>query len=139
MALNRKGKDDEVNPDISLFLKAEELKGDISRKESAIVYADKQIQDGLKAIENFKNGIETQEKKIKDTKLQIKLKEDEILGIQENIDKRKAELKKILEDMTGLDQTAEQHIEKRNTLRKELEALKDKETAIIQKQAPLEA
>ena len=27
MALNRKGKDDEVNPDISLFLKAEELKG----------------------------------------------------------------------------------------------------------------
>lgn len=27
MALNRKGKDDEVNPDISTFLKAEELKG----------------------------------------------------------------------------------------------------------------
>ena len=27
MALNRKGKDDEVNPDISIFLKAEELKG----------------------------------------------------------------------------------------------------------------
>ncbi len=124
---------------IEIKKKAEELKGDISRKESAIVYADKQIQDGLKAIENFKNGIETQEKKIKDTKLQIKLKEDEILGIQENIDKRKAELKKILEDMTGLDQTAEQHIEKRNNLRKELEALKDKETAIIQKQAPLEA
>ncbi len=27
MALNRKGKDDELNPDISLYLKAEELKG----------------------------------------------------------------------------------------------------------------
>ncbi|MCD7879815.1 MAG: hypothetical protein LUG16_07780 [Candidatus Gastranaerophilales bacterium] len=27
MALNRKGKDDELNPDISVFLKAEELKG----------------------------------------------------------------------------------------------------------------
>ncbi len=27
MALNKKGKDDEINPDISLFLKAEELKG----------------------------------------------------------------------------------------------------------------
>lgn len=27
MALNKKGKDDEVNPDISTFLKAEELKG----------------------------------------------------------------------------------------------------------------
>ncbi len=124
---------------IEIKKKAEELKGDISRKESAIVYADKQIQDGLKSIENFKNGIEAQEKKIKDTKLQIKLKEDEILGIQENIDKKKDELKKILEDMTGLDQTAEQHLEKRNNLRKELEALRDKETLIIQKQAPLEA
>ncbi len=27
MALNKKGKDDEINPDISIFLKAEELKG----------------------------------------------------------------------------------------------------------------
>lgn len=27
MALNRKGKDDEISPDISIFLKAEELKG----------------------------------------------------------------------------------------------------------------
>ncbi len=27
MALNRKGKDDEISPDISVFLKAEELKG----------------------------------------------------------------------------------------------------------------
>lgn len=27
MALNRKGKDDEISPDISTFLKAEELKG----------------------------------------------------------------------------------------------------------------
>ena len=27
MALNRKGKDDEINPDISIFLKAEDLKG----------------------------------------------------------------------------------------------------------------
>ena len=27
MALNKRGKDDEINPDISLFLKAEELKG----------------------------------------------------------------------------------------------------------------
>ena len=39
MALNRKGKDDEVNPDISLFLKAEELKGKLcglySEKENS--------------------------------------------------------------------------------------------------------
>lgn len=39
MALNRKGKDDEVNPDISIFLKAEELKGKLcglySEKDTA--------------------------------------------------------------------------------------------------------
>ena len=38
MALNRNGKDDELNPDISIFLKAEELKGKLcglySEKES---------------------------------------------------------------------------------------------------------
>ena len=27
MALNKRGKDDEINPDISIYLKAEELKG----------------------------------------------------------------------------------------------------------------
>ena len=37
MALNRKGKDDEVNPDISLFLKAEELKGKLCG-----LYSDKE-------------------------------------------------------------------------------------------------
>ena len=40
MALNRKGKDDEINPDISTFLKAEELKGKLcglySEKDKAI-------------------------------------------------------------------------------------------------------
>ncbi len=30
MALNRKGKDDEISPDISIFLKAEELKGKLA-------------------------------------------------------------------------------------------------------------
>ena len=40
MALNRKGKDDEINPDISIFLKAEELKGKLcglySEKDKSI-------------------------------------------------------------------------------------------------------
>lgn len=40
MALNRKGKDDEINPDISTFLKAEELKGKLcglySEKDKSI-------------------------------------------------------------------------------------------------------
>ena len=37
MALNRKGKDDEINPDISIFLKAEELKGKLCG-----LYSDKE-------------------------------------------------------------------------------------------------
>ncbi len=41
LALNRRGKDDEANPDISVFLKAEELKGKLcglySEKEKSAV------------------------------------------------------------------------------------------------------
>jgi hypothetical protein len=51
-------------PDPVLYQKAEEVKGSISRKESSINYADKQIQDNLKTIENTKNGIEIQQGKI---------------------------------------------------------------------------
>ena len=118
---------------------AEETKGAIERKQSAINYADKQIQDGLKGIENSKNGIEVQKKKITDTELKIQLKKDEIKGIEENIALQKAELKKILEEMTGLNQTADQHIEKRNQLRKNLETLQDKENNLIKEKLPLES
>lgn len=118
---------------------AEETKGAIERKQSAINYADKQIQDGLKGAENSKNGIEVQKKKIEDTELKIQLKKDEIKGIEENIALHKAELKKILEEMTGLNQTADQHIDKRNQLRKELESLQDKENNLIKEKLPLES
>ena len=124
---------------LELKQKAEEIKGAISRKNSSIVYADKQIQDNLKTIENTKNGIEVQQEKIKDSELKITLKQDEIKGIEKNIEEQKGILHKILEDMSGLNETAEKHIEKRNTLRKELEELQDKETKLIQKQAPMEA
>ena len=124
---------------IELKQKAEELKGAIARKNSSIDFADKQIQANLKTIENTKNGIEVQEGKIKDAELKIQLKKDEISGIEKNIEEQKAILHKILEDMSGLNETAEKHIEKRNQLRKELEEYQDKETKLIQKQAPLEA
>ena len=124
---------------IELKQKSEEIKGAISRKNSSIVYADKQIQENLKTIENTKNGIETQQGKIKDSELKISLKQDEIKGIEKNIKEQKEILHKILEDMSGLNETAEKHIERRNALRKELEEYQDKETKLIQKQAPMEA
>jgi chromosome segregation protein len=118
---------------------AEETKGAIERKQSAINYADKQIQDGLKGIENSKNGIEVQKKKIADAELKIQLKKDEIKVIEENITTQKSELKRILEEMTGLNQSADQYIEKRNQLRKELENLQDKENNLIKEKLPLES
>ncbi len=124
---------------IEIKKQAEETKGAIERKQSAINYADKQIQDGLRAIENSKNGIEVQKQKIIDTELKIQLKKDEIKRIEENITAQKAELKKILEEMTGLNQTADQYIEKRNTLRKEFENLQDKENNLIKEKLPLES
>ncbi len=124
---------------LELKQKAEEIKGAVSRKKSSIVFADKQIQDNLKTIENTKNGIEVQNGKVKDNELKISLKQDEIKGLEGNIEEQKAILHKILEDMSGLSESAEKHIEKRNSLRKELEELQDKETKLIQKQAPLEA
>ena len=124
---------------IELKKQEESLKGEIDRKNNATNYADKQIHDGLRSIENAKNGIENFKKKIDDFKLKIKLKDDEIAVIKENTKTREAELKKILEDMTGLNATADQHIEKRNNLRKQLEDLKDEETKLIQTKLPLES
>ncbi len=123
---------------IELKKQEETLKGEIDRKNNATNYADKQIHDGLRSIENAKNGIENFKKKIEDFNLKIKLKDDEIAIIKENTQAREAELKKILEDMTGLNATADQHIEKRNNLRKHLEDLKDEETKLIQTKLPLE-
>src|SRR5574344_1270988 len=124
---------------IEIKKQAEETKGAIDRKQSAINYADKQIQDGLKSIENAKNGIEVQKKKNKDIELKIQLKKDEIVGIEKNIKEQKAELKKILEEMTGLNQTADEHISRRNELRKELESLQDSENNLIKNTLPLES
>ena len=124
---------------LELKQKAEEIKGSISRKNSSIVFADKQIQDNLKTIENTKNGIETQQGKIKEAEFDISLKQENIKGIEANIAEQKKILNKILSDMSGLSETAEKHIERRNNLRKELELEQDKETKLIQKQAPMEA
>ena len=124
---------------LELKQKAEELKGSIDRKNASIDYADKQIQTNLKTVENTKNGIEVQEGKIKDSELKIQSKQSAILDIDKNIQEQNAILDKILRDMSGLSETADKHLAKRNALRKELEGYQDKETKIIQQQAPLES
>ena len=136
--ISDKLKEEGEQQQINLKKQEEELKGEIDRKNNAIIYADKQIHDGLRSIENAKNGIETFNKKIEDFKLKINLKNDEIKIIEQNISEKNAELTKILEDMTGLNATADQHIERRNSLRKELEQLQDKENNLIKERLPLE-
>lgn len=68
---------------LELKKQEEELKGSIDRKQNALNFADKQILDGLKTIENAKNGIENFKKKIEDIRLNIKLKEENIKRIDE--------------------------------------------------------
>ena len=123
---------------LELKKQEEALKGEIDRKTNALNFADKQIHENKKTAENARNGIENFTRKIEDIKLNIKLKEENITRIEGEIEVKKAELKKILEDMTGLNSTAEQHIERRNLLRKELENLQDKETNLIKEKLPLE-
>lgn len=136
--ISSKLKEEGEQQQINLKKQQEEIKGSIDRKQNATNYAEKQIHDGLKTIENAKNGIETYKKQIDDYKLKINLKNDEIKVIEKDIADKQDELKKILEDMTGLNATADQHIERRNSLRKELEALQDKENSLIKERLPLE-
>ena len=63
---------------IELKQQAEEIKGSIARKNSSIVFADKQIQDNLKTVENTKNGIEIQQGKIKEAELKISMTQENI-------------------------------------------------------------
>lgn len=123
---------------LELKRREEGFKGNIVQKEHAINYAEKQIQDGKKVIANSTNAIENNTAKIEDFKLKIQLKEDEIKIIQDNIKEKEAELRKINEDMTGLSDSSDLQIEKRNKLRKELDGLKEDEYKLLQEKLPLE-
>ena len=124
---------------LELKRQEEALKGEIDRKNSASNFAEKQIHDNKRTIENANNGIDSCNAKIEDIKLQISLKTENAQKTEQDIKDKKAELDKILKDMTGLNSTAEQHIENRNRLRKEYEALQDKENELLKDKYPLES
>jgi chromosome segregation protein len=95
-----------------LELKREEesLKGEIDRKNNAMNFADKQILDNKRTIENATNGIESYKKKIEDIRLQITLKIENAQKIEAQITEKKAELKQILEENFIEDETGCWHI-----------------------------
>lgn len=117
---------------------AEELKASIEIKNSSIIFADKNIQDNLKTIENAKNGILNLQKKIDDCKLKIETKLLDIKKVEEEKAEEKEILKQILEEVSGLNQSADEQLLKRSSLRKELEEAKDKELDIQKEKIPLE-
>lgn len=116
----------------------EEKKGEIERKKSAIFNSEKITLDNLKAIEGYKNGIEVQKAKIEEFKAAIETKTKELKALNDELILKKEELNKIISEMTGLNKSADEHIQNRNKLRKELDDLKDSETLIIKEQLPLE-
>jgi chromosome segregation protein len=118
--------------------KLEELKAQISGKENAIRFVEKNIHDNLKTIENTRNGIEQNNKNIKNIELQIEDKKKEIAETEELKKVHEAKLKEILEEVSGLNQNADKQIAERNSLKAELDNLKDEELAIRHETIPLE-
>ncbi len=118
---------------------AEEKKGELERKNSAIALANKTIIDNTKSIESYKNGINVQKEKIEEYKNAIVQKNKELEELNLLLSQKKEELNTIIQEMTGLNKSADEHIQNRNKLKKELDELKDEETKILKEQLPKES
>ena len=64
---------------------------------------------------------------IEKAKVVIAEKEQAKAELEKTLEAKKEELTRILSEVTGLNQTADTYIQKRNALRKELDTLKDDE------------
>lgn len=118
---------------------AEEKKGEIQRKKDSIIHTDKVIFQNNKTIENSKNGIEDFNSKKQVSVDAIKEKEVQKAELEKTLDEQKKKLNKILEEVTGLNKTADTYIEKRANLRKELDLVKDEETNIVKDKVSFES
>lgn len=123
---------------IEIKTQAEGLKGEIQRKTDSFNYCEKQIHDNLRTIENSKNGIENAQNKKEEIKLKIEQKEQEIQRLEEEIALKNEEKEKILLEVSGLSQSADEHIKKRNELKSALDKVKDEEMELIKEKSPLE-
>ncbi len=118
---------------------AEEKKGEIQRKKDSIIHTDKIIFQNNKTIENSKNGIEDFNSKKQVSVDAIKEKEVQKAELEKTLDEQKQKLSKILEEVTGLNKTADTYIEKRANLRKELDLIKDEETNVVKDKVSFES
>lgn len=124
---------------IAVIQKAEEIKGKIDRKKSAIDQADVTISRNKQAIFGCENGNKTANTKIDDAKSIIANLEQEIKGLELALKAEQTELTRVLEEVSGLNQTAEAFIAQRTELQKELDKFRDEEVDLEKKIAPLES
>lgn len=136
--INEKVKAQGEEKQLEVKKQAEEKKGEIERKKSAIALANKTILDNLKSIDSYNNGIKTCQDKIEEYKNSIEFKNNQLKDLNAQKQQKQDELNKIIEEMTGLNKSADEHIQNRNRLRKELEEIKDKENEILKEQLPKE-
>ena len=123
---------------IEVIKKAEEVKSKIQRKIDASNQADVTIHNYERNIVGWETGNDNHNKKIeKDEQTKKEIKE-EINALTEELENQKAELNRILSELSGLSQTAETYIKQRNEYRKELENCRAKEVDIQKQVLPLE-
>ncbi len=125
--IKSKGEDEQID----VKKQIETLKGIISRKKDSTIFAEKQIKDNEHGSENAKRNIQELKDKIEGLNLKISNKEDEIKGFEVNIKTEKERLQEILNNISGINNTANEHLEKRNELRKRLENKKDEENEVL--------
>ncbi len=136
--VNEKVKAQGEEKQLEVIKKTQEKKGEIERKNSSAALANKTIIDNKKSIESYKNGIDNLKTKVEEYKKAIADKNKELKELNNSLKLKKEQLDKILLEMTGLNKSADEHIQNRNKIKKELDDLKDQETAILKEQLPKE-
>lgn len=131
--IKSKGEDEQIE----VKKQIETLKGIISRKKDSINFAEKQIKDNTHSIESAKRNIQELKDKIEDSDNKISNKNDEIKVLEENLKTEKEHLQTALNEISGINKTASEHVEKRNALRKLLENKKDEENSILKEKITL--
>ena len=123
---------------IEVIKKAEEVKSKIQRKIDASNQADVTIHNNEKSIVGWETGNENHKKRIEKDEQAKNTIQEEIKILTEELNRQKAELERILNELSGLSKTAENYIKQRNDSQKELEACRSKEVDIQKQSLPLE-
>lgn len=123
---------------IEVIKKAEEVKTKIQRKDDALNQADVTIHNNEKNIIGWETGNENHNKRIEKDEQTKKSISEEIKLLTDDLNKQKAELERILNELSGLNKTAETYIKQRNESQKELESCRAKEVDIQKQIIPLE-